>query len=58
MSACGYCGHDPACGQAEIDGTPYCHGDCSHETDPAVASCYELAGYLRAVDPIGAKETR
>ena len=50
MSACGDCGHDPACGQAEIDGTPYCHGDCPHEPDSV--SCYTRASRRRGADLI------
>lgn len=46
MSVCGFCGHTPACGQAEIDGTRYCHGDCPHEAGRP--SCYELASKVRA----------
>lgn len=48
MSACGFCGHTPACGSAEIDGTRYCHGDCPHEDD-GLASCYEQAGSMHPV---------
>lgn len=44
MSACGLCGHTPACGSAEIDGTRYCHGDCPHE-DATGVSCYEWAEF-------------
>lgn len=51
MSACGYCGHDPACGHAEIDGTPYCHGDCSHEECDRM-SCYMRASRRRGADLI------
>lgn len=48
MSACGLCGHTPACGQAEIDGTRYCHGDCPHETGDRV-SCYIRANLAAAI---------
>ena len=49
MSACGYCGHNPACGFAAIDGVRFCHGDCPHE--PERPSCYEMTSVaqLRAI---------